>query len=148
MPNPAANHLQSWGRMTIATASPVTCAVLEAGRFIVVVVASIAVVTGVCPAAVASTLIPVQLSMGSTGRTSTPAARKRMSAPTKSKGGLTAEDYKQLADAIRRLPPAQRKRLAKAMKNLTPEERQQLAAGVKQSLAAKRPASQAVKRVR
>jgi len=142
--------------MTIAPASRVTCATLEAGRLIGIVLASIALVTGICPVAVARSrevpsadaLIPVQLSMGTTGSSSTPAARKRLSDPAKPEGGLTPGERRQLTEAIKRLTPEERKRLAKAMKRLTPEERRQLAEGVKRQLAGKGPASQMIKRAR
>ncbi|HEY3823187.1 MAG TPA: hypothetical protein VGL82_01460 [Bryobacteraceae bacterium] len=126
-------------------------------HFIRIAVASIALVTEICPIAIAGnpelpsadTLIPIQLSMG-TGPMRVPPARKRMSTPVppKPEGGLTPEEQKQLTGMIKRLPSDQRKRLTKAMKSLTPEERQQLVGAMKRSLAAKGPASQAVKRVR
>jgi hypothetical protein len=145
-----------FGCMIIAAASRVTSAISKVTPLIGIAVASIALVTAICPIAVASgpelpsadTLIPVQLSMG-TGPVRTPPMRKRMSAPVPAKPeGLTPEEQKQLTEMIRRMPSGQRKRLAKAMKSLTPEERQQLVGAVKRSLAGQGPASQAMKRAR
>jgi hypothetical protein len=146
-----------FGCMIIAAASRVTSAISKVTPLIGIAVASIALVTAICPIAVArnpelpsaDTLIPVQLSMG-TGPVRTPPMRKRMSAPVPAKpeGGLTPEEQKQLTEMIRRMPSGQRKRLAKAMKSLTPEERQQLVGAVKRSLAGQGPASQAMKRAR
>jgi hypothetical protein len=117
---------------------------------ICVAVASIALAVGTYPAAAGSpevppayVLIPAQLS---TARTQPPPVKKkRMSAPAKPDGGLTAQEYKRLVEAMKRLTPQDRKRLAKAMKRLTPEERRRLAEVVMRQLARKGAASQANK---
>jgi hypothetical protein len=114
-----------------------------------IVVGTIALTAGICRVAAAGSpdnptayaLIPAQLSPGRIAPPNAP-ARKWMSAPAKTQGGLTSEEQSRLVDAINRMTPKERKQLAKAMKRLTPEERGQLAAVLKRQLAGKRPVSQ------
>jgi hypothetical protein len=143
--------------MTIASAhTRVTWAGVGVGLLVEIVVASIALVTGICPAAAAKSadgqstyaVIPAQLSMGHPGPASAPAARKRTTAPAKPAAELTPQEQERLAEAMNRLTPEERKRLAKAVKRLTPEQRRQLVAVVKRQLAKKGTASQLTKRVR
>jgi hypothetical protein len=143
--------------MTIASANTrVRWAGIGVGPLVEIVVASIALVTGICPAAAAKSaegqstyaVIPAQLSMGRPGPASTPGARKRTTAPAKPEAGLTPQEQERLAEAMNRLTPEERKRLAKAVKRLTPEQRRQLVAVVKRQLAKKGTASQLTKRAR
>lgn len=110
---------------------------------IVTVVASIALATGICPAATAGNLdvrptyalIPIQLSMDRKTPPNAPVPKKSMSARTRPDDGLTPGEQRRLAEAINRMTPKERKRLAKAMKHLTPEGRRQLTDVVKRQLA-------------
>jgi hypothetical protein len=103
--------------------------------FIGIVVASIALATGICPATAAGNLVPAQLSMDRKMPPAAPAPRNGMSARTIPDVGLTPEGQRRLAEAINRMTPKERKRLAKAMKRLTPEGRRQLADVLKRQLA-------------
>jgi len=143
--------------MTVASANcHVTWAGLDVRPFISIVVASIALVTGICPAAdagcleVRSTyaLIPTQLSMDRKTAPTAPAPKKSTRARTKSEVGLTPEEQRRLAEAINRMTPKERKQLANAMKRLTPEGRRQLTDVVKRRLAGMGTQSQATKHAR
>jgi len=143
--------------MTIASANNrVTRAGLDIRSSIGIVVASIALATGIRPAAAACclevrsayALIPAQLSMDRKTPPTAPAPKKSMSARKKPDVGLTPEEERRLAEAINRMTPKERKRLAKAMKRLTPEGRRQLADVVKRQLAGVGTLSQATKHPR
>jgi hypothetical protein len=143
--------------MAVASANNhVTWAGAGAGPLVEIVVALIALVTGICPEAAAKSaedqftyaVTPVQFSMGRPGPASAPSARKKTTAPTKPETGLTAQEQGRLAEMMSRLTPKERKRLAKAVKRLTPEQRTQLVAVLKRQLAKKATASQLTKRAR
>jgi hypothetical protein len=77
-----------------------------------------------------------------------PAGTKRATTAAKSKDGLTAEESRQLAEAMKRLTPEERKRVTKAVKGLSPEGRRQLVQAMKGQLATKGKPSQPFKRTR
>ena len=79
--------------------------------------------------------IPVQLSIGGV-QGPIPRARTPQTPPAKHEAGLTPEEQRQFADAMKRLKPRERRRLAKAMKQFTPEESRQFVEAVKRQLAA------------
>lgn len=133
-----------------------TRAGLDVGSFIGIVVASIALSMGICPAAAAVNpevrsayaFIPVQLSMDRKTAPIAPVPKKSMSAGTKPNAGLTPGEQRRLAEAINRMTPKERKRLAKAMERLTPEGRRQLTEVVKRQLAGEGALSQTTKHAR
>jgi hypothetical protein len=75
------------------------------------------------------------------------AAPQPQRAPTGSEG-LTPEESKKFAQAMKRLTPEQRQRIAAAVQRLNPEQRRQLVQELKRDLAGKRTASQRIKRTR
>jgi len=132
----------------MAVVFAITCSTLAVGLLVGIGVGSIALVTGICPASPTKSLeapsaydlIPVQLSMARIGPSSAPPARRRMITPAKPEDGLTTEEQRRLAEAMKRLTPQERKRLAKVMKRLTPEERKQLTGVLKRQLEGKKAA--------
>jgi len=116
---------------------------------------SIAVITGICQAATSASpdvasdheLIPAQYSMGRPIGPA-PGARTSQTPPAKPHAGLTPEEQKGFAEAMKRLSPKERKRLTKAIKGFTPEESRQFIETVKRQLAAKGTPSRATKPLR
>jgi hypothetical protein len=108
-----------------------------------ILIALMAFVAGICPAAAA-----FQLSMERKVPASAFGAGKRASAPAKPRGGTAQEEDRRLAEALNRLSPKERERLAKAMKRLTPEQRKRLTETLKRQLAGRATAPPVVKRAR
>jgi hypothetical protein len=125
-------------------------------RVIGIVAVSLALVLGVCPAAVAANLAIPPARRVVSGRSPIaparplriPPGKNKLTTPPKSSGGLTPEESKQLAEAMKRLSPEERKRVARAVKRLTPEGRRQLAQSLKGQVAGNRTASQPINRAR
>jgi hypothetical protein len=120
-----------------------------------IAVTSIAFITGICQAETSASpgvasnhgLIPAQFSMGRPPGPA-PGARTTQTPPAKPHAGLTPEEQKGFAEAMKHLTPKERRRLTKAIKRFTPEESRQFIEGVKRQLAAKGTASRAIKPLR
>jgi hypothetical protein len=100
---------------------------LEVGPRIGMIVAALALATGLCSPAMA------QISMQRPGITGIPQGKKP-AAPAQSTA-LTADEQKRLSVIIKHMKPKDRKKLAKALQTMTPQQRQQLVASVKKQLA-------------
>jgi hypothetical protein len=107
-------------------------------RLIGSVLTSIAFIAGTSQAA--ADVIPVQLSIGGK-QGPVPKARSSQTPPAppaKPQAGLTPDEQRRFAEAVKHLSPKQRKQLTKRIKKFTPEESRQFIEGVKRQLAAKK----------
>jgi hypothetical protein len=87
----------------------------------------------------ASSLIPVQLSLGRPWLVGPP-PRRDASLPANRQAGLTAAEQKRLNEVLNHMTPKARKSFARTVKRMSPEQRQKFVAYLKQRLGSQGPA--------